>query len=67
MRDIWLALLGRVAIRCSTNGDVGGGKVMALVIFGFAICFSLGAITGLLVAGLAASASDKDARSVRGK
>jgi hypothetical protein len=40
---------------------------MALVIFGFAICFSLGAITGLLVAGLAASASDKDARSVRGK
>ena len=40
---------------------------MAWVIFGFVICFSLGACTGLLVAGLGASASDKDAKPAGGK
>jgi hypothetical protein len=39
---------------------------MAWIIFGFVICFSLGACTGLFVAGLGASASE-DAKSAENK
>jgi len=34
-------------------------EVMAMVIPGFVICFSLGACAGLLVAGICANASDR--------
>jgi hypothetical protein len=36
---------------------------MAMVILGYALCFSLGACIGLVVAGICASASDKKVRS----
>jgi len=37
------------------------GEVMAMVILGFVICFSLGACVGLSIAGICTNASDKRA------
>ena len=52
----------RVTVYCRRT-HCGGREVVTLVIVVCVVCFTLGAFTGLFVAGLGASASDKNAKS----
>ena len=59
MRDIWAGLIRSRRDTVYYKRGRCEGKVMAMVILGFVICFSLGACIGFVAVGMFANASNR--------